>query len=68
MRIRDALGKRIVAIVQHPAVLHERGGKRVWEVSALVLEDGTRLVPFATETDWEPIAQILVVKKGEKSD
>jgi hypothetical protein len=47
MNTRGVLGKKIVGVEQVSAMTNV--GRR-WHVSALVLEDGTRLVPEVCET------------------
>jgi len=49
MNTKDAVGKRILRIEQS-RVGDGRGGTH-WDVSAIVLENGTRLIPRTVETE-----------------
>lgn len=67
MKSRGVVGKRIVAVEQ--AVRNPRisGRRRVACVDALVLEDGTRLVPVVQENDFAEYWVDLVVSRPRKS-
>ena len=67
MRSRDVAGKKIVQVIQRYG---SPGDCRPMEVnvSEIVLEDGTRLVPYTIETDygdyWNGIA--VIKPKGDE--
>lgn len=61
MKARDVIGKKIVAI-QQEVFWNAHIAKNETAVSAIVLEDGTRLVPIATETVDQPLVTILVCR------
>lgn len=61
MNSRAVIGKRIVS-VEHYDWYDTEAKKARADVSAIVLEDGTRLVPFAYETIDCPAGTIIAVK------
>lgn len=61
MNQRAVIGKRIVKVEHHDWWDAEAKKARA-DVSAIVLEDGTRLVPFAYETIDSPAGTIIAVK------
>lgn len=63
-KLTGVIGKRIVAIRQD---MEDDGrGAEVWNVRALVLEDGTELVPMTLETEIGDYFHRLVVRKPRK--
>ena len=65
MRASDAIGRRIVEIRQTRQ--HTPTGTE-YEVDAIVLDNGTVLIPFPVETEDTPIATILVRKPKKRAD
>lgn len=63
-KLTGIIGKRIVAIDQDK----EEDGREgeVWNVRALVLEDGTELVPMTMETEIGEYFHQFVVRKPRK--
>jgi len=49
MRARDAIGRRVVAVKQTRT--HDGRDAFHWHLVAIVLDDGTRLVPSVVETN-----------------
>ena len=66
MKAKYAVGKRIVAIEQHR--INAGGGRGIQiHVGAIVLDDGTRLVPNDADTeDGSPTIDMLVIKNGKR--
>jgi hypothetical protein len=65
MKSRDAVGKRIVAIEQCRYV-NDHTCRMTNAVTAIVLENGTRLIPTVDETDSDYTVDLLVVKKEKE--
>ena len=42
--------------------IREHSNEWEWVVGAIVLDNGTCLIPHAIEADWEPVAVVLTVK------
>lgn len=64
MKVRDVVGKRIVAIRQE-RVATGRGKGWCWDVQAIELEDGTVLILDTVETEFEYCHNLIVTKKNE---
>lgn len=64
MKLTGVIGKRIVAVIQDKE--NPGYGKDVWNVRALVLEDGTELVPRTTETEIGEYFCHFVKRKPKK--
>lgn len=64
MKSRGVVGKRIVAIEQRPFSPGHR--RRIVDVTALVLEDGTRLEPMTHETEYDYYAHTFYVRRPKK--
>lgn len=66
MRSRGGVEKRIAKIRQ--VRVHDGRTGFFYDVAAIVLEDGTSLVPVTRETEWGEYGnEILVVRKKEGS-
>lgn len=65
LRSKDVVGKRIVKVEQSRA--SNGRGKMVWDVEALVLEDGTRLIPVTVETEGDYFHKFIVNKPEPKT-
>ena len=58
------IGKRIVAIQQER--FHDPGNGWIVHVRAIVLDDGTELVPMTAQTETDPATYFLVRKAPAK--
>lgn len=62
MRARDAIGRRIVGVRQHP--VRNSGGTTIWDIDAIVLDNGVELRPLVNESEDGSCyyVELLVVK------
>ncbi len=65
MKARGVVGKRIVRIDQ-TQFFNKNTGKMDVALGALVLEDGTRLIPLVIETEYEPVVDLVVNVRGRR--
>jgi len=67
VRSRGVVGKRIVGIKQKYLGPREVGeGLQGQSVEELLLEDGTKLLLWASESEHEPYVQVIVMKPKKR--
>jgi hypothetical protein len=60
VRTRGVIGKRIAAVEQQP--ITTPSNDRVYHIIAIVLEDGTRLVPHVAELEADYAVEMTAYK------